>query len=85
LIPSFLPIRHGGGTWRSFAIGNQTQFDYGLYFQNPLPTTQFPNLNSGVNLRRERIFFVAKFDDWTLNVTPDFGGSPESLWVCRKA
>ena len=61
----------------SFAIGNQTQFDYGTYFQNPLPTTQFPHLNYGVNLRRERIFFVAKFDDWTLNVTPDFGGSPE--------
>jgi len=61
----------------SFAIGNQTQFDYGGYFQNPTPTTQFPHLNSGVNLRRERIFFVAKYDDWTLNVTPDFGGSPD--------
>jgi phosphate-selective porin OprO/OprP len=61
----------------SFAIGNQTQFDYGTYFQNPLPTTQFPHLNYGVNLRRERIFFVAKFDDWTLKVTPDFGGSPD--------
>src|SRR6516225_3652128 len=61
----------------SFAIGNQTQFDYGTYFQNPLPTTQFPHLNYGVNLRRERIFFVAKFDDFTLNVTPDFGGSPD--------
>jgi phosphate-selective porin OprO/OprP len=44
----------------SFAIGNQTQFDYGGYFQNPTPTTQFPHLNSGVNLRRERIFFVGK-------------------------
>ena len=61
----------------SFAIGNQTQFDYGGYFQNPTPTTQFPNLNSGVNLRRERIFFVARYDDFTLNVTPDFGGSPD--------
>src|SRR5215472_1661501 len=61
----------------SFAIGNQTQFDYGGYFQNPTPTTQFPHLNSGVNLRRERIFFVARYDDWTLNVTPDFGGSPD--------
>jgi phosphate-selective porin OprO/OprP len=61
----------------SFAIGNQTQFDYGGYFQNPTPTTQFPHLNDGVNLRRERIFFVAKYDDWTLNVTPDFGGSPD--------
>jgi phosphate-selective porin OprO/OprP len=61
----------------SFAIGNQTQFDYGTYFQNPTPTTQFPHLNYGVNLRRERIFFVAKYDDWTLNVTPDLGGSPD--------
>jgi phosphate-selective porin OprO/OprP len=61
----------------SFAIGNQTQFDYGTYFQNPLPTTQFPHLNYGVNLRRERIFFVARYDDFTLNVTPDFGGSPD--------
>jgi hypothetical protein len=62
----------------SFAIGNQTQFDYGTYFQNPSPTTQFPHLNYGVNLRRERIFFVAKYDDFTLNVTPDFGGSPDA-------
>jgi phosphate-selective porin OprO/OprP len=61
----------------SFAIGNQTQFDYGTYYQNPAWNTQFPDLNNGVNLRRERIFFVAKFDDFTLNVTPDFGGSPD--------
>ena len=61
----------------SFAIGNQTQFDYGGYFQNPYRTTQFPQLNNGVNLRRERIFFVAKYDDFTFNVTPDFGGSPD--------
>ena len=63
----------------SFAIGNQTQFDYGTYYQNPNSNTQFPNLNNGVNLRRERIFFVAKFDDFTLNVTPDFGGSPDGV------
>jgi len=61
----------------SLAIGNQTQFDYGGYYQNPTPTTQFPHLNNGVNLRRERIFFVAKYDDFTLNVTPDLGGSPD--------
>jgi phosphate-selective porin OprO and OprP len=61
----------------SFAIGDQTQFDYGGYFQNPFPTTQFPELNNGVNLRRQRIFFVTKFDDFTLNVAPDFGGSPD--------
>src|SRR5262245_61207779 len=63
----------------SFAIGNQTQFDMGTYFQNPNSNTQFPQLNSGVNLRRERIYFVAKFDDFTLNVAPDFGGSPDGV------
>src|SRR5690349_18845507 len=63
----------------SFAIGNQTQFDIGDYYQNPLPTTQFPQLNNGVNLRRERIFVVARYDDFTLNVTPDFGGSPDGV------
>src|SRR5271169_160906 len=61
----------------SLAIGSQVQFDMGGYFQNPGPNTQFPNLNNGVNLRRGRIFFVGKFDDFTLNFTPDFGGSPD--------
>ena len=61
----------------SLAIGTQTQLDMGNYFQNPNSNTQFPNLNSGVNLRRGRIFFVAKFDDFTFNITPDFGGSPD--------
>jgi phosphate-selective porin OprO/OprP len=62
----------------SFAVGMQVQYDVGAYFQNPLPTTQFPDLNSpGYNLRRGRIFFVARYDDFTLNVTPDFGGSPD--------
>jgi phosphate-selective porin OprO/OprP len=68
----------------SFAIGTQVQWDAGTYFQNPLPMTQvpnsgtqFPNLNSGTNLRRGRIFFVGKYDDFTLNITPDFGGSPD--------
>jgi phosphate-selective porin OprO/OprP len=63
----------------SFAVGMQVQFDTGAYFQNDVtPTTQFPDLNSpGYNLRRGRIFFVAKYDDFTLNITPDFGGSPD--------
>src|SRR5262249_51993515 len=50
----------------SFAVGMQVQFDMGTYFQDPNPNTQFPNLNSGVNLRRGRIFFVARYDDFTL-------------------
>jgi phosphate-selective porin OprO and OprP len=65
----------------SFAVGMQVQFDTGAYFQNNVtPTTQFPDLNSpGYNLRRGRIFFVAKYDDFTLNITPDFGGSPDGV------
>jgi phosphate-selective porin OprO and OprP len=61
----------------SFAIGTQVQFDMGGYFQNPTPTTQFPHLNNGVNLRRGRIYFVGTYDDFTLNLAPDFGGSPD--------
>ena len=61
----------------SFAIGTLVQFDMGGYFQNPNPNTQFPQLNDGVNLRRGRLYFVGKFDDFTLNITPDFGGSPD--------
>src|SRR6516164_11853638 len=75
--PGGRPTLSSGDGRMSFAIGNQTQFDIGTYFQNHNANTQFPQLNSGVNLRRERIFFVARFDDFTLNVTPDFGGSPD--------
>src|SRR5580700_7767349 len=61
----------------SLAIGGLMQFDIGGYFQNPSPNTQFPHLNDGVNLRRGRIYFTGKFDDFTVNITPDFGGSPD--------
>jgi phosphate-selective porin OprO/OprP len=61
----------------SFAIGGLVQFDMGGYFQNANPNTQFPDLNSGVNLRRGRIYFVGKFDDFGINITPDFGSSPD--------
>ena len=61
----------------SLAIGGLMQFDMGGYFQNPNPNTQFPQLNNGVNLRRGRIYFVGKFDDFRVNITPDFGGSPD--------
>jgi phosphate-selective porin OprO/OprP len=61
----------------SLAIGALVQFDMGGYFQNPNPNTQFPKLNDGVNLRRGRIYFVGKFDDFTVNITPDFGGAPD--------
>jgi phosphate-selective porin OprO and OprP len=61
----------------SVAIGSQVQFDVGGYFQSPYPSTQYPNLNYGVNLRRARIYVVGKFDDFTANFTPEFGGTPD--------
>jgi phosphate-selective porin OprO/OprP len=61
----------------SLAIGGLVQFDMGGYFQHPNQNTQFPHLNDGVNLRRGRIYFVGKFDDFRVNITPDFGGSPD--------
>jgi len=61
----------------SFAIGGLWQFDMGGYFQNLYPHTQFPELPTGVNLRRGRLYFVAKYDDWRVNVTPDFGDNPD--------
>jgi phosphate-selective porin OprO/OprP len=62
----------------SFAIGGLWQLDMGGYFQNPYPNTQFPKLPStAVNLRRGRLYFVAKYDDWRVNVTPDFGDNPD--------
>ena len=61
----------------SFAIGGLWQFDMGGYFQNLYPNTQFPLLPTGVNLRRGRLYFVAKYDDWRVNVTPDFGDNPD--------
>jgi phosphate-selective porin OprO and OprP len=56
----------------SFAVGTQIQFDMGGYFQNPTATTQFPHLNDGVNLRRGRIFFNAKYGDFYAIITPGF-------------
>jgi phosphate-selective porin OprO and OprP len=61
----------------SLAIGGLVQFDLDGYFQNPNSSTQFPRLNDGVNLHRGRLYFVGKFDDFTVNITPDFGGSPD--------
>jgi phosphate-selective porin OprO and OprP len=63
----------------SLAIGGFVQFDMGGFFQNANPNTQFPDLNYGVNLRRGRLYFVGKFDDFRVNITPDFGGSPDGV------
>jgi phosphate-selective porin OprO and OprP len=64
----------------SFAIGAQIQFDLGGYFQSPSKTTQYPVLNSGVLLRRGRIFFVGQYDDFTIKVTPDFADPSPTLY-----
>jgi phosphate-selective porin OprO/OprP len=65
----------------SLAIGAQVQFDAGAYFQGESNENVQPpgarDLNNGVNLRRGRLYFVAKMGDFALNITPDFGGSPD--------
>lgn len=64
----------------SLAVGLQLHYDLGGYFQGDRsPDTRLvPRLNSfGQNLRRARIPFVFKYDDFQVNVTPDFGGSPD--------
>jgi hypothetical protein len=38
---------------------------------------KYPTVAVTVSLRRGRLYFVGKFDDFTVNVTPDFGGSPD--------
>jgi phosphate-selective porin OprO/OprP len=65
----------------SLAMGVQMQFDAGGYFQDRNSDHVQPaaarELNNGTNLRRGRIYIVGKYDDWTANITPDFGGSPD--------
>ena len=54
---------------------------HGRLFPKPIrQTTQFPQLTTpGVNLRRGRLYFVAKYDDFRVNVTPDFGNNPDGI------
>jgi len=70
-----------GNKTASLAIGAQVQFDMGGYFQNRDSNDISPagarDLNTGSNLRRARLYVVGKYKDWTLNLTPDFGGSPD--------
>ncbi len=75
-MPEGRPTFTGADGRASLAVGGLLQFDMGAYFQHPNPNTQFPLLNNGVNLRRGRLDFIGKWDDFTVNVTPDFGGSP---------
>ncbi|WP_149540846.1 OprO/OprP family phosphate-selective porin [Siccirubricoccus phaeus] len=63
------------------SIGGQVQWDVGGAIRGAPGTPNnrgVPDINSfGQNLRRARIPFTFRFDDVTLNVTPDFGGSPD--------
>jgi len=64
----------------SAAVGLQLHYDLGGYFQgsNRPDNRSVTRLNTfGQNLRRARIPFVFKYDDFQVNVTPDFGGSPD--------
>ncbi len=64
----------------SAAVGLQLHYDIGGYFQGDrTPDTRaVPRLNTfGQNLRRARIPFVFKYDDVQVNLTPDFGSSPD--------
>ena len=74
----------------SLAIGALVQFDVGGYFQNSSnsPNVQPPgarDLNNGENLRRGRIYVVGTMGDFTLNITPDFGGSPDGVATIYQA
>jgi len=65
----------------SVAVGLQLHYDVGGYFQgsNRPDNRSVTRLNTfGENLRRARVPFIFKYDDFQINVTPDFGGgSPD--------
>lgn len=66
----------------SLAVGLQLHYDLGGYFQgNRTPDTRLvPRLNTfGENLRRGRVPFVFKYEDFQVNLTPDFGNSPDGV------
>ncbi|MGI4797787.1 MAG: OprO/OprP family phosphate-selective porin [Janthinobacterium lividum] len=62
----------------SAAVGLQINYDLGGEFTGSQPNAQPSRLDSfGQNLRRGRIPFVFKYDDFQVNITPDFGNSPD--------
>lgn len=63
----------------SVAVGLQLHYDVGGYFAgNRNPAAQPSRLNTfGENVRRARLPFVFKFDDFQVNITPDFASSPD--------
>jgi phosphate-selective porin OprO/OprP len=65
----------------SASVGAQVHYDIGGYIRPGSGTPDqrgVPKMDTfGENLRRGRILFSFRYDDFTLNVTPDFGGSPD--------
>ncbi len=62
----------------SAAVGLQLHYDLGGEFTGPSRNAQPQRLDSfGQNLRRGRLPFVFKYDDFQVNITPDFGNSPD--------
>ncbi len=64
----------------STSVGLQLHYDLGGYFQGDRrPDTRgVQRLDTfGQNLRRARLPFEFRYDDFQINVTPDFGGSPD--------
>ena len=69
-------VTSGDGRFEAF-LGGQFQYDVGGAVQGNL-NPGAPRLDSfGENLRRGRLYFGFKYDDLQLNLTPDFGGSPD--------
>ncbi|MFC7476771.1 porin [Dankookia sp. GCM10030260] len=70
-------ITSGDGRFQA-ALGAQVQWDVGGALQGGNRPAGSATLDSfGQNLRRGRLFFSMKYDDFQLNLTPDFGGSPD--------
>lgn len=79
--PSGRPtVGSGDGRFQAF-LGGQIQFDVGGNIRGEPGTPDNRGVQDldafGQNLRRGRLFFGFKYDDVQVNVTPDFGGSPD--------
>jgi phosphate-selective porin OprO/OprP len=66
------------GKW-SVSMGLQMQFDFGGYFtgNNPNPNAVATLAPFNQTLRRGRIPFQFRYEDFVAAITPDFGGTPD--------
>ena len=73
-------ISSGDGRFQAF-LGGQIQYDVGGAVRGAAGTPNNRGVQDldafGQNLRRGRLFFGFKYDDVQVNLTPDFGGSPD--------